>query len=262
MILRVGWINFINTLPFDFELFNSYQDIKKIYGTPAEINKLLNQCKVDIGLVSSAEYIENFEKYLILPNLSISSFKKVYSVGIFSNKPLEDENIIYLSRKSKTSRLLTKVLVKLVFNKDIEYRDLEEYKDIDKKTVLLIGDNALKFSKKFKYIYDLSELWYRKTNLPFVFALWCVNREFYEKNKKEILFFYKLLKETKEKFFKDINTLIKPIDDIPKEYIKFYLKNLDYALTDKHIKSLKLFSEYLLQLGIIKDKPEFSFIEV
>jgi len=108
----------------------------------------------------------------------------------------------------------------------------------------------------------LSELWYRKTNLPFVFALWCVNREFYEKNKKEILFFYKLLKETKEKFFKDINTLIKPIDDIPKEYIKFYLKNLDYALTDKHIKSLKLFSEYLLQLGIIKDKPEFSFIEV
>ncbi len=167
-----------------------------------------------------------------------------------------------MSRKSKTSRLLTKVLLKLVFNKDMEYRDLEEYKDIDKKTVLLIGDNALKSSKKFKYVYDLSELWYRKTNLPFVFALWCVNRKFYEKNKEEILFFYKLLKETKEKFFKNINTLIKPINNIPKEYIKFYLKNLDYNLTDKHIKSLKLFSEYLLQLGIIKDKPEFSFIEV
>ena len=197
-----------------------------------------------------------------MPNLSISSFKKVYSVAIFSNRPLEEANIIYLSTKSKTSRLLTKVLLKKFLKKNVEYRDLKDYTDIQNKTVLLIGDTALKLSNKFKYIYDLSEIWFKKTNLPFVFALWCVNMEFYYKNKDEVISFYKVLLNTKERFFKNLDKYIKPVDNLSKDYIKFYLKNLDYSLTNQHIKSLKLFSKYLLELGIIKDIPEFRFIEV
>jgi len=250
-------------LPFDFELFEKKENIKKIYGSPAKINRLLYSSKVDIGLISSAEYIQNFNKYLILPDLSISSFKKVHSVVILSNKPLNDVDIIYLTKKSKTSRLLTKILIKEFLKKDVIYKNLENYSDLEKKTVLLIGDNAIRFSldKKFKYIYDLSELWYRETGLPFVFALWCVNADFYNKNRYEVKQFFNLLKLTKEKFFNQIDELIKPFNNIPKDYIKFYLQSLDYGLDEKHLESLKLFNEYLIKHSLVKEKADFKFIK-
>ncbi len=224
---------------------------------------MLYSSKVDIGLISSAEYIQNFNKYLILPDLSISSFKKVHSVVILSNKPLNEADVIYLTKKSKTSRLLTKILLKEFFKKDIVYKDLEDYSNLEKKTVLLIGDNAIRFSlnKKFKYIYDLSELWYRETGLPFVFALWCVNTDFYNQNRYKVKQFFNLLKLTKERFFNQIDKLIEPFNNIPKDYIKFYLKSLDYSLTEKHLESLKLFNDYLIKHSLLKEKADFKFVK-
>ncbi len=192
--------------------------------------------------------------------MSISSLNKVYSVAVFSNKPLEKIEEIYLSQKSKTSRLLTKVIFQLFLKKDVTYKELEDYENIDKKAVLLIGDNAIKLSDRFKYIFDLSGIWYKKTSLPFVFALWCVRKDVYEKNRIEIKKLRNILLKSKERFFIDIENIVKENEKgFKKEFAVKYLKNLDFCLSEEHIKSLKLFSEYLLQLGIIKELPEFKF---
>ncbi len=261
--MKIGWIDFLNTLPFDFSNKKIDKRIEIVKGVPSQINQLLEKEKIDIGFISSAEYIENFEKYLILPDLSISSYKNVQSVGIFTNKSLEEIETIYLSKASKTSRLLTQIIFKEFLNKKIEYKELENYEKIEEKSVLLIGDNAIKFKNKFKYVYDLSSIWFENTGLPFVFALWSVNKSYFIRNKEEVLDFQKLLLETKEEFFKDIQNKIKDINSrIDKDYAIKYLKNLDYSLENEHIQSLNHFSKLLHKHKLIKKLPEFNFIEV
>jgi len=261
-MLKIGWIDFLNTLPFCFErsglkLPFKYE-LKK--GYPSDINKLLYEGKIDIGLISSAEYIDNFERYFILPSISISAIKKVYSVAVFSNKHLEEIKTIYLSKASKSSRLLTKVVFDKFLQKKVEYQELENYSNIESKSVLLIGDNAILFSNKFKYIYDLSELWNKETGYPFVFALWCVRKESLKEKKEEVKLFYKTLIKAKEIIFKNLESFIQH-NNIDKNFAKTYLENLDYSLTNEHIKSLELFSQYLQELGIINKKPEFNLLK-
>ncbi len=260
--MKIGWIDFLNTLPFDFT-GEKVSGIEIVKGVPSEINHLLRKEKIDIGFISSGEYIENFHKYLILPDLSISSYKNVQSVGIFSNKPLNEIKTVYLSTASKTSRLLTKIVFKEFFKKDVNYKDLKNYENIEQKTVLLIGDNAIKFKDSFKYIYDLSTLWFENTGLPFVFALWCVNRNYFNYHKEEVLNFQRVLVETKEEFFKNVETKIKSANiKFDKKYAVKYLKNLDFSLEEEHLNSLKLFSDLLYKNKLINVVPEFNFIGV
>jgi len=262
-MLKVGWIDFLNTTVFNFEKANiklnfNYRLVK---GYPSHINELLRKGNIDVGAISSAEYIENFENYLILPDLSISAVNKVHSVAVFSNKPLDEIEEIHLSKASKSSRYLTKIVFKRFFNKTIKYKELEDYEDIGKKSVLLIGDNAIIFSKKFKYIYDLSEIWLKETGYPFVFALWAVKKDIFKSQKEEIIQFHKVLLLTKEKI---LNNLDKYIENgkINKSFAKIYLKSLDYSLKEKHINSLKLFSKYLKEENIINKLPEFNLLSV
>ncbi len=262
--MRIGWIDFLNTLPFNFKLvgFNIDIPFKLIKGTPSQINQFLYEGKIDIGFISSAEYIQNFEEYFIFPDLSISAVNKVYSVCVFSNKPVFEVKEIFLTKASKTSRYLTKVIFEIFFNKKVVYKELDNLSQIKNEGVLLIGDKAIENQKKFKYSLDLSSVWYKKTSLPFVFALWCVRKEFFYKNKEDVLQFYNLLKETKETFFSNMEEFLKrenlPVD---RQYALKYLKSLDYCLSQEHLKSLDIFSEYLVKLNLISKKPVFRFIK-
>jgi len=250
-------------VPFDYELTDIKTDLEilRLYGYPSEINKLLRLGKVDVSPISSAEYIENPERYLVFPNLSISSKNKVLSVAIFSNKPIEEVKNIYLSTQSKTSRLLTKIVMKKFFNLEVNYKDLISLEQSYDGAVLLIGDDAIKYLDRFNYYYDLAEIWYRETGLPFVFALWSVNRDAFNKKRNEILRFYKILKESRDKFLSNVELFLDKIElDFDKNFVKKYINSLDYFLFDKHIESIELFNKYLLDVGILKKKNKLKFI--
>ncbi len=262
-VLKVGWIDFLNTAPFNFQItgIKTEYPVQFIKGYPSDINLKLRNKEIDVGFISSAEYITNFREYLIFPDLSISALNKVQSVCIFSDKPLEKIKEIYLTKASKTSRLLTKVIFEIFLEKNVIYKELESKRFLKEKTVLLIGDKAIKYKSHFKYVYDLSDIWYRKTKLPFVFALWCVRKDIFSESRKTVVDFAQKLKKSKEKFFSDIDLFSRKINtEFERKTAINYLKNLDYCLTSEHLKSLKLFSEYLLKLHIIYEIPEFRFI--
>ena len=255
--MRIGWIDYLNTLPFNFE--NTGIDLEFPYelvkGFPSQINRFLSEKKVDIGFISSVHYIQNYKDLVILPDLSISSLNKVKSVVILSDRPIEKITKIYLTKESKTSQYLTKVIFEIFLGKIPVYKQLSN-KDIKNKgAVLLIGDKAIEYSNEKKYRYDLSEIWFRETGLPFVFALWCVRKDYYEKNKNKVERLKQVLKNSKNRFFENPQKYIKD------QFLINYLKNLDYCLSEEHLKSLDLFSDYLLKIGLIKEKPVFNFAE-
>ena len=264
--IKLGWIDFYNTIPFDYELIGIKPDIQieRIKSYPSKINKLLYNTEIDVGFISSAEYIENFDRYILFPNLSISALNKVKSVAIFSNTPIDEINTIYLTTQSKTSRYLTKIIFTEFFNKSIQYKDLTNLGSVNNKSVLLIGDDAIRYTTKFNFIYDLSEIWYKNTKLPFVFALWTVRKELIYTRYKDLMNLYNTFKISKDKFFKNPEFYLSRRKDIniDKKFLENYLKNLDYSLTKKHLESLKLFSKLLLKNGFIKKFPEFNFIQI
>ena len=248
--MKVGWIDFLNTIPFK-EAINGNSPYTVIKDVPAKLNKYISEGRIDIGIISSAEYIENFHEYLILPNLSISSYGKVNSVVLVSHYKIDDINSVVLSKQSKTSNYLVQILFNSFLRKRVVFSEKEE----NQKNIgyVLIGDKALLQKDKYPFVYDLSEIWYKYTKTPFVFALWCVRKDFYYKNKNIVLDFYEKLLKSKEKFFLSRNS-------IP-ENVNNYLKNLDFSLKEEHISGLKLFAEYMQKNQIIKCFPEFNFIE-
>jgi len=254
--LRIGWIDYLNTLPFNFEKTGvkppfSYRLVK---GVPSRINRLISEGKVDAGFISSAHYIENFESLYVLPHLSVSSLNRVRSVIILSDKPLEKVRTVYLTDASKTSRYLTQVIFSRFLDRQVDYRDFRQGEELkDKEAVLLIGDNAIKHAGAKRFTYDLSSIWYRETGLPFVFALWSVREDFYRNEREKVKALHQVLKSSKERFFSQIERYGL------EESQKGYLKNLDYSLTEKHLESLKLFSRYLKEMGLVKETPVFRF---
>ena len=111
---------------------------------------------------------------------------------------------------------------------------------------LLIGDKALQPSlrEKYRYVYDIGELWYKHTGLPAVFALFIVHKRWATSNPQQFAELSLSLMNSREEFFKDLNHL--PLE----EDIKGYLKGLDYRFREEHLKSLELmekfFREYVM----------------
>ncbi|WP_457639856.1 menaquinone biosynthetic enzyme MqnA/MqnD family protein [Persephonella sp.] len=256
--MRIGWINYLNTEPFNFEKTGIKPNFQYtlVKGVPSFINRLLSEGKIDAGFISSAHYIENYRQFVPLPELSISSLNKVQSVIILSDAPLGQVKTVFLTKASKTSRYLTRVIFRKFIGREPEYRELEDEDITGKEAVLLIGDSAIKHSGKKRFTYDLSSIWYRETGLPFVFALWCVRKEYYTEHPETVKKLFYTLKLSKNRFFETP-------DKFQKDHKKIqYLKNLDYCLSTQHIESLKLFSQYLKEAGIIKEIPDFRFGEV
>lgn len=185
-MLKIGQIEYANCTP----LFQALREVDPcsgyefISGVPAELNRMLLAGEIDVCPSSSIEYAYHPERYSILPQLSISSVGAVASVLLFSRVPVEklDGRKIMLSSESATSVNLLKILLGRRFGCSCRYevaRPGAADVDGDAAALLLIGDSALRASsgKPDMLVYDLGEMWYSWTGLPFVFALWLCRNE-------------------------------------------------------------------------------------
>lgn len=175
--INISLISYLNTLPFVYGIKNSSY-IKNhsnlFYDYPSECAEKLLAKEVDIGIVPIA-FLPKLKNYHIISDYCIGSKNKVATVSLFSDVPLLEIKSIYLDYQSVSSVNLVKVLAKHFWNINPSWitaqRDFE--KNINGNVAgVVIGDRTFELNKKFKYIYDLSDEWYKFTGLPFVFACW------------------------------------------------------------------------------------------
>ncbi len=270
-MLRVGKIDYANCTPIFsmLEELDDCCDYNYIAGVPSYLNQLLSQGQLDICPSSSIEYAINASRYLLLPDLSISSIGAVRSVLLISSLPLEELNnkTIGLTSESDTSVNLLKILL----SKERGYSNLFERTDLllpeslrNYPAVLLIGDNALKtwLSPERYHVYDLGELWYNFTGLPFVFALWIVTRQADCERHVELARLALALRTAKEKAYNsyaDIAALHNKRTWISRQALADYWQTISYDLTPRHLEGLRLFYRYSAELGILKEVPELDF---
>jgi chorismate dehydratase len=184
--LRLGKIGFVNVLPIYYPLEAGIisHPFTIVSGSPAELNALAARGQLDISAVSSVEYARHPERYVLVPDLSISSRGPVGSVLLLSQIPIEElgGRPVLTTPKSHSSALLLRILFALRLGVSPDYRAGHPHEALangdNPLAMLLIGDDALHFRNHASYPYrwDLGELWHGWTGLPFVFGVWVVQR--------------------------------------------------------------------------------------
>jgi chorismate dehydratase len=171
-IFRIGSVPYLNAAPLTRDLPG-----KLIFATPAKLAEMLRRDELDAALVSVAEVLLT-GRYDILDGISIASLGEVYSVILAHTKPLEEVKEVFCDTASITSISLLKVLLAERGLKP-EFKPLESYEVAKEKDfVLLIGDQAIEFQRSphTHEIFDLGYAWLEMTSLPFVYAVWALQR--------------------------------------------------------------------------------------
>ncbi|GAB6074967.1 MqnA/MqnD/SBP family protein [Nautilia lithotrophica] len=207
--MLIGHIDYLNLLPFYQFLKKNGIKIKKSY--PSKVNVWFEKGLIDAAFISSIK-----AKNRKCLNAGIAANKKVKTVLVC---PGEGEDY-----ESATSNVLAKIL--------------------KTKGKVVIGDKAF----KEKHCIDLAELWYEHYKLPFVFALFCTNKN-HEKYKKLI---HKFLNQKQKIPYSVLKKYAKKTGISTKE-AKDYLDNIIYyKIGWKEKRALKKFWEKAKKVKSVK----------
>jgi chorismate dehydratase len=274
-MLRIGRIAYANCSPIFHELQKqaSGEDYQFIGGVPSHLNSLLAAGEIDVCPSSSIEYALHPERYLILPQLSISSIGAVASVLLFSRIPIEelDGHTILLTSESATSVNLLRILLKKRFGCSCSFSVSEQQLDSalqEASAMLLIGDTALRASllEADLHVYDLGELWHEWTGLPFVFALWFCGRQAAGERYAEVARLARHLIASKERACADLESIAHSSSEAQwmgsDRLVDYWRDHISYDLDSRHLDGLMLFYRYCVELGLLPAEPGLHFLEI
>lgn len=176
----ISLVSYWNTKPFLYGLEHATiaDKLDLQLDIPSVGGKKVLENKVDIGLVPVA-VLEHLNDAQIITDYCISANGPVKSVCVFSEKPIDQIEKIFLDYHSMTSVQLLKILLNEYWNLQPELINSElGYIDQIKGSTagLVIGDRAIALKNTYEYIYDLSDAWKQLTGLPFVFAAWMTRK--------------------------------------------------------------------------------------
>jgi chorismate dehydratase len=254
-------VNFINTAPlYDvWQISVKRPDWRIIEAVPSDLNRMLYENDLDMGLVSSHEYGAHPQDYLILDDISISASGPVGSVFLFSRcapEQLSDKKVL-LSAQSQTSVSLVKIILENFYHVYPDYEvgsALKAQGNEDFSAVLAIGDEALLLAqnKVYPHMIDLGKIWHEETSLPFVFAIWAVREEFCRNNQEIVLEIHHELLRCKNEGHQDLKNISKrvaPRVSMDSEACYEYLRGIEHDLSPDKKKGLIHFIEYLIERG-------------
>lgn len=254
-----------------------------IEGVPSLLNRKLRNGEIDLSPSSSIEYLRYRDRYIFIDGHSLSSKGPIESIFLFSRIPIDKlkGRKILTSSQSDTSVVLLDIILRkfLKVESILEPTDEKIESLLNKAdSFLCIGDDALK-AKKFVtgenqiknsglqtlnselfYIYDLGDLWFKNTGLPFVFALWILRKDSLKEKPELINRFNQDLDKSKilaKKHLYEIAYELKPLLLerhgllLTEEEIFSYWKGISFDFNDEHKKGLELFRKYSEELCLL-----------
>jgi chorismate dehydratase len=265
-MLKLGHIVYSNCFPphagivigkvaFPFSLVN---------GIPTQLNRMLADGAIDVSPCSSIEYAVNRGRYLLLPDLSITSKNRVMSILLESSVPIEElgDKVVAMTTASATSVVLLRILLEIRYGLNPRYTTYEqgiEDRSVKVDAMLTIGDLAIRKASDsaFAHQYDLGELWHEFTGLPFVFALWQVN---YRKNiHRDLERLYDIIMESRSfgtTHLRELSETTAERFNLPAKVLLEYWYLFSYAFNEEEKQGLLAFYGYAAEIGAIEAVTE------
>ena len=174
--LKLSAVSYLNTKPLLYGLLRHEvgEQLEMETAIPSECARRLLAGETDLALIPVA-VLPELDEYHLVSDYCIGTVGAVKTVCIYGDVPIEEMDAIYLDHHSRTSAMLTRLLLQEYWKLEpVLLPAREGYIDqiSDATGGLVIGDRAIGLEKRFKYVYDLGEIWQRHTGLPFVFAAW------------------------------------------------------------------------------------------
>jgi chorismate dehydratase len=271
--LRLGKIGFLNVLPIYHPLEAGIvsHPFEIISGHPAWLNGLMARGELDLSVVSSVEYARNPERYFVIPDLSIGCLGAVQSVLLLSRRPIEllDGQRILATTQSHTSVALLKILFQVRMRRQLSLDSGDCTEAVagrnPPEAFLAIGDEALRLREDSRYPFhmDLGEAWHRWTGLPFVFALWVVQRKTVERVQGSLAEAIQSLHAAKmwgQTHVDEVCALAARSEILDEHGLRFYYQALRFDLDDIEQRGLGLFFQYLQLVGEIARVPRIEIL--
>jgi chorismate dehydratase len=249
----IGKIPYLNAVPFHQGWEAAGFDWLEL--NPKQLGELARQGKIDGGLLSLYDYFTLEEEFSSL-DLGISARGPVKSILLFSHHPLWDlggKLVAVTDQTATSSRLL-----RLILEVKEKQTGLRYSADFSQKSsaMLLIGNQALaeksKKLRKYRYLYDLSELWHNWTGFPFVFAVWAFRKTMPPAVLDKIRI---QLESSLEKSLVNLEKVAASGSDElgTKEERTAYLKGIIYHLGPEEKKGVALFKSALVKAKMLEE---------
>ncbi len=265
--MRVGRIPYINCYPVYGAIDRGIVplDATLVDGVPSALNALTAAGDLDVSVVSAVEYASNADRYLLLPDLAITSDGPVRSVLLFSNRPAGDLDRarVLLSRSSMTSVALLKLLFEHVWRAEPDFAAADaEHTDLagaaQPRARRAPRDRrrraaARRASDRYPFVYDLGAEWKKWTGLPFVFAVWVALRS---TPVSDALRVHARLIESRDWGLAHLDLLAEQAaatTGVARRLCAEYLSGLDYRLSYAHLAGLTDFFRRLASAGRVPD---------
>jgi len=267
--VKLGYIDYLNCYPFYHHMFRKepLENTVVVPRYPGELNLLMKDGQLDMSPISAGAYPEMQDSVILLPDFCLSSIGYVRSVVLQSKLPIEDLSgkRIGLTSASKTSMVLLKILLEKYYHLKPDYIPCTPNPDMESlDAALVIGNEAMvETDRPLPYIYDLGDLWLRKTGYPVVFALIAVQ-------KKTAAEYIDKVIEVSESFRLSLNDLRDNRLDVVKyageKYphitydIDHYYNLLKFDFTDDLKYALEFYFKEGSSMGLIDEVKKINFI--
>ncbi|HEU4989120.1 MAG TPA: menaquinone biosynthesis protein [Gemmatimonadaceae bacterium] len=276
--MRIGRIPYINCYPVYGAIDRGIVPLEGelVDGVPTALNRRMREGTLDVSVISAVEYAADAPRYLLLPDLAITSDGPVRSVMMFSKRPAQELSgrRVLVSRSSMTSVALLELLFEHVWHArpqfvpaDAEIADIAAFGGADHDARLVIGDAALLLESRmrdgsaealapdagYRYAYDLGAEWKAWTDLPFVFAVWVAQRT---ADVQEALAVHGRLITSRNWGLEHLDTLAAQAalaTGVSRPVCVEYLSGLDYRLSYRHLAGLTEFFRRLVAAGRVPD---------
>lgn len=276
--MRIGRIPYINCYPVYGAIDRGIValDGELVDGVPTALNRRMRDGTLDVSVISAVEYAADASRYVLLPDLGITSDGPVRSVVMFSKRPAEElaGQPVLVSRSSMTSAALLELLFEHVWHArpqfvpaDAELSDVESFDRDPDEARLVIGDAALLLHTRihapdgaplgratsYRYAYDLGAEWKKWTGLPFVFAVWVAQRT---TDVQQALAAHGRLIASRDWGLAHLDALAAQASlatGVSRPVCLEYLSGLDYRLSYGHLAGLTEFFRRLVAAGRVPD---------
>lgn len=268
--MKLGYIDYLNCYPLYHHMF-THQPLEGVEihaARPGDLNDMMEEGTLDMSPISAAAFPAIQKRARLVPDVCLSSVGYVRSVVLYSHLPIEELHTrrVGLTSASKTSVNLLKILLEKYYGVRPLYETvppLPSLKGID--AALVIGNEAMvDTDEPARYVYDLGDLWMRRTGYPVVFAVYAASDEICRTEPEKV-------RRVTDSYRTSLAMLDthqdEVIDAAAARYpdirfdIRRYYELIKYRFTDQMKEALMFYFGEAAELGLLDPVTDITWIE-
>jgi chorismate dehydratase len=252
----IGELVYISGLPISLPFHRGHSQVpaglRLVPGLPGELDAMMERGELAAAPISSLEYIRRRDRYVLVPNLSISSWGRIGSATLFSKVPFSklDGDTVALPRAGATSNALIQLLLQKMFGVNARYEETEgKLSELlaNHPAALVIGDQAILENRKTSELLqlDLGEAWWQMMQTPMVHTVWACQKSLPQAQIESFSALFAQAKEAGKQHHAEIINEASTRLGLPLPEVEAYFALLNYDLAPVHEASINLFADFL-----------------